>query len=186
MIASKVTFSRETQAALLNPALDFKKKRELRINRVKEFVREHPAGHKFRMMDLIAAAGYNPDNPGNYASGFGFITALNKRGIINIEKTKQYGKEVTIPGDENIVKEGRQTIAEIRAEEAAKEAKETETPVNEPDNSVELDKPEVVTFTRLEYQVVDVEEVRRIENLAREFSWNNDSDSLREFIKSLK
>lgn len=177
MIASRVTFSKETRLKLQNPALDYAKRRKLKIERVKEYIREQPAGTKFRMEDLIAAAGYNEDQ---YASGYGFITALNRSGILQIEKTSKYYKEVTIPGDANKVKEPKQTIEEIRAEET----KEEET-IDEPADKVR-DIVETPTFSRLEYVVVDTELIRQIENLAREFSWNNNSNDLREFIKSLK
>lgn len=178
MQASKVSFFSETKLALTNPILSKKKKRELRINRLKDYIRSQPVGTTFRMMDLMAAAGYDPANSGQYASGFGFLTALNKRGIIDIERTTSYQKLVTIPGDETTRKIS--DLPEVTTPEKDEEVVATSQEEDKPSEQREIH------FTRLEYQVVDVETVRMIENLAREFSWTHDSDSLREFIKSIK
>lgn len=175
MQASRVSFFAETRMKLDNPVLDFMKKRNLKIERVKEFIREQPAGTKLKFEDVIGAAGYMTNDTKSYGAGYAFVRGLWKSGIIEIEDTVKHLKLFTIPSD-----------AINKVEELP-----VETTPEPGDEVVVEDKQEEqeqahVTFTRLEYQVVDVEEVRRIENLAREFSWSNDSDSLREFIKSLK
>lgn len=101
MEASKVTFFRETQARMSSPVLDAKKKRKLKIERVKEYVRSKPAGTKFQYVDLIYAAGYNAAQEKQYNAGYAFIKGLDAKGIIKIEKTNKYRKEVTIPSDAN-------------------------------------------------------------------------------------
>lgn len=172
MQASKVTFAAETRMALNNPVLDRTKKRELRIKRLLEYIKTIPYEEKTKMSTLIAASGFNVEDNVEYSRGWTFVRRLNARGIIKLE---------SIPGSSfKYVSVGQDGPVEITKpkEEKPEEAKVEET--------TEEDKPKVAIFETMEYQVVDIELVRTIEKLARHFSWETNSDSLRDFVKSLK
>lgn len=165
MDASKVSFFSGTKEALNNPGLDFHKKRALKIERVKAYIRLKPAGHKFRMAELIAAAGYNPDDGNTYSAGYGFLKGIDGKEI-SIEKTPTYRKQVNILGDD--------TVKTTKpAETETPEVKTVQAPA----------KPEShISFSG----EVNVILVREVERLAKQFAWKNDSNDLREFVRSLK
>ncbi len=99
MEASKVTISQET---LNSNVLSRKKKRELRIESVKSFIRNTVAGEKMDMVALMAAAGYNPKR--QYQSGYQFITGLMKKRIVVKDDPKSINSTWSIPSDSRIIK----------------------------------------------------------------------------------
>lgn len=185
MDASRVTFFRETRQKLTSPVLDKTKRRALKIERIKEFIRSKPAGTKFRMEDLMYAAGYGSEN---YASGYAFITGLRKNGILDIEKTSKFKKTVTIPEDVKVKKLNEP----VEVPEAPEEAPvEPETLVNELDSPPTAPEPDWDALWAKEKranqpEIDELTLIRHIEMLAKEFSWKNDSNDLREFVRSLK
>lgn len=79
MIASKVSFSKETIAKLNERPLDRWAKGKVRAQRVQEYIRSKPAGALIPMDDLIAAAGYF-GGVKQRNTGYQFIYNLSKRG----------------------------------------------------------------------------------------------------------
>jgi len=171
---TNVRFFKETQAKLDSPALDYGKKRQLRTERVKDYIRERPVGTKFRMMELMAAAGFDPSVPGQYTTGFGFIKGLHDKDILEIEHTPSYHKTVTILGEATTVVPPRQTDMPLAEEDKP----EGEQPLE--------NKLKPVDIVQEQYRVVDVDVVRKIEAIAKQFAWETGSDSVREFVKWIK
>lgn len=171
MDVSRVTFFAQTKAALDNPGLSPEKKRALKIERVKTYIRSKPVGTKFKLSDLIAAAGYRIADKKSYQAGYAFVKALDGKEI-TIEQTPKFRKSVVVLKDESV----RTVVpAKPKADEAqgdAAEDKQTEKSTN--------------PFRPFLGVAVDVDFIRQVEVLAREFSWKNDSNDLREFIRSLK
>lgn len=159
MEASKVTLNQDMRNALNNPILDKKKKRELKIKRIKEYIMSKPNGTKMSMKDLMYEAGYDVDR--QYAVGWVFVNNLiKKRIIIATDIPKSMKKTFVVPG----------------------------TTIKEPDNPVESsntpeDDAMVVSDVseKKNYKLIEVVEAK-----AKQFAWENNSDSLREFIKFLK
>lgn len=149
MNASKVTISQETRARLDNPALSPTRKRALKAEMVKEYIRD-ANGKKKTKQQLIAAAGYSPVGKG-YTAGFAFITGLCKRGIISHNDTKSY-KKVWIVNEAPVSPSPKEVAEKIVSGKAIVELKE-----------FKMDK---ITLT----------------DMAKQFAWSNNSDSLREFI----
>lgn len=171
MIASNVKFTNETKLLLNSPALDESKRRQLRKNRIKEYIRSHPAGHLLRQYQLIEAAGYDVKKKNEFQNGYNLL----KRMIIDRELTeeKQAGtirRIYTIPEDAKLV-------------ESAPEKPAPESPTPEP-ISFKTDTPPPLTN--------DQNSANRavfalsVERKAKEFAWLKSSDSLREFIEYLK
>jgi hypothetical protein len=106
MEVTKLSISQETQNRLNNAGnLTFKRKRQIRTEGVLNLIRSKPAGHLFKQIELIQAAGYRVqkwDSKG-YASGYNFITNLIKKGIINkIEDGPSFTFAYCIPSDVKI------------------------------------------------------------------------------------
>ena len=104
MEASKVTISNETLEA---NNLSAARKRELKDESVKALVRNTPAGTGLTLMHLMAAAGYNPRNANDYASGAQFIKTAIKRGVIQRvdESETTFKKQYFVPEDAHTVQE---------------------------------------------------------------------------------
>lgn len=164
MDASKISFFSATKEALSNPGLDWDKKRALKIERVKTYIRSKPVGFKFKFADLISAAGYNPADRNAYAAGYAFVKALDGKEL-TIEKTPKFRKSVTILKDDSV-----RVLTPKREEQLTK---------GEGNKAAEDQAPNVVGAH-------DIALVRYVERLARDFSWRNDSNDLREFVRSLK
>lgn len=158
MDASKVTISQETREKLSRP-LSAKNKKALKIQLIKEYIRSKPIGTKFSMQELAAAAGYDKNRG---AVGWAFVNRLHKNGVIDIEGVTKYKKNVTIPKDSKATKELS----------ISKDDKKLDT-------SSSLTKREDKNVSNLAF-------ITEVEDKAREFSWKENSDSLREFIKFLK
>lgn len=159
MVASEVKITPETRAKLDNQALSPGKKRELRENLIKECIRS-AVGGMVTKQELVAAAGYNPDAKSrDYARGFGLINSMVKRGIICNDNANKFRKAWTVVEDVHIV---TPTPAEVAAELVVPQ-----------EIRVELQEFEALTSIELVA-------------MAKEFAWQKNSDSLREFIDYAK
>jgi hypothetical protein len=165
MQASKLSFFESTKFQLnSNPILKSKSaKSKLRRTRVIDFIKEYPVGSKFTKSDLIYAAGYTQQQ---YGQGFAFIQRMEKDGIIFIENTKKFKKEVNVLKDPR--QDGRTTVIAPPA---------TDEPVPTEDAPEDAED---------EVMAKDIDFIIKIEKIARTFAWKENSDSLREFVKSLK
>lgn len=153
MIASKVTISQETRAKLDNPVLTRKKKNKLREELVKDCIRAQRGGIATKQQ-LIAAAGFDPDARSNgYATGITLLHSMVRKGIISHENTKKFKKTWTVKEDVRVTPTPKQVAREIVKPEAVVELKE-----------FKMDKLTLV-------------------DMAKQFAWTNNSDSLRDFIK---
>ena len=102
MDVSKVTISQETKKKLAESMnLTMKRKGEIRLNGIKALIRSKPAGHKFRLVELINAAGYHHSGSGSrgYQAGSAYITYLVKHGKIIRHNKKGFKSEYAIPED---------------------------------------------------------------------------------------
>lgn len=170
MQASKISFFNETREKLNNPILDWKKKRELKIARVIEYIESKPTGTRFKLSDLGEAAGYRITEMKDRQAGYAFIKQLGNGGVLNIEKTGKWKKLVTVPDNRH------QPIPNV-----AHVSDLPDSTAPQPGDSLEvLGDAEDMEISR------DIAFIIRIEKAARQFSWKENSDSLREFVKSLK
>jgi len=153
MIPSRLILTPETRAKLSNPVLSAVKKRQLREEMIKDSIRSAVGGMRTKQ-ELIVAAGYSPDAKTNdYAKGHTLIGSMLRRGIISHNKTNAFKKIWTVHEDVRVTPSPKQVAAAIVVKEPVVALKEQE----------ELDKVKLV-------------------DMAKEFAWRENSDSLREFI----
>lgn len=177
MEASKVTISKEL---LWSPLLTKKKKYQLKTGAVKELIRSKPAGHKMNMTRLMIAAGY--DITRQYQSGYGFIKGLMEKKIIVKDQPKEIMSSWSIPGDvvvktpakpENL---GSGTVASEQRHIPLEITPKIEPIKNEGFKAIGVDPAKSnVLFPTTE-----------IIARAKQFAWERNSDSLRDFIASLQ
>lgn len=162
MIASKVIITAETRARLDNPILTPAKRRSLREEMIKERIRSATGGAATKQ-ELIAAAGLNPDaRSTEYAKGIATINSMVKRGIISHDDSNRFRKIWTVMEDVHT-----RPLVTPTPEELASEL------VIPKELKVELKEFEALTSV----QLVD---------MAKEFAWQRNSDSLREFVEYAK
>jgi hypothetical protein len=167
MQASKVIISQETREKLNNQALSPLKKRELREQMVIAAIRKAVGGTRTKQ-ELIAAAGYNPAGTSpDYARGLGFLTGMVNRGLITHNDTNTFKKNWTVLADVKTTKakdpEIMPTAVEIAKAIVAPEEEKAPEVVVELKEKTHVNKGTLI-------------------NLAKEFAWKHNSDSLREFI----
>lgn len=163
MNASRVIITQETRERLNNEALSPMKKRELREQMVIESIRKAVGGTRTKQ-ELIAAAGYNPlGSTPDYASGLQLITSMIKRGLITHNATSTFKKNWTVIGDVKV-----KPIVTPTPEAVAQE--------------IVAPTPELTVEEKPKAQV----NKGTLLNLAKEFAWEKNSDSLREFIDFAK
>lgn len=153
MIASKISFSRETQEKLNYRPLSPKHKSLLRRERVKEYIRSVPNGEA-RRSDLIYAAGYDASKNGSYKSGYVFIRALEKKGIIASEEGppgKKLLRKWSIPSDAMVKTKPQPNVMNV-----------------------------VPPRPKESWHWSELEES------AKQFAWETGSDSLREYVKTMR
>lgn len=144
------------------------------------------------MSDLISAAGYDVSDPIKYSSGWSRVKQFVKEGHIILEDIPGSSmKYASIPqdGEPTIVKHKDAVhMSHCYQGEYSDSCKygEADCPAKTKEETKSEDKQPEVHMFQLGYQVVDVETVRMIESLASKFAWDTNSDSLREFVKSLK
>lgn len=165
MDASKVTIGTETRLAMMNnPLLTSRKaKSKFRQQRLLDYIRSKPAGTTFGMNELIAVAGYTEKQ---YATGWAWVNRLARDKIIWIEKNNKFKKLVTIPSDSHLLNEPEQPNAS---------AEEPEVP-----------QPEAEKPTGLVGNVTVLYTVEDIVHNAKQFAWEHNSDSLRDYVASLQ
>lgn len=152
MQASRVTVSLETRAKMANPVLDNNKRRKLRMQLVKEAIIGRKSG-KFSKQELIAVAGYDP-TPGqsDYWKGAALLRTMLNRRAISHDKT---GRRIKVWKVTNAPKP---VVQEPLAETVM---------------------PKEIVVALQDYK--QVEKVALLD-MAKEFAWKENSDSLREFI----
>lgn len=170
MQASRVTISPKTLE--LN-GLSRKRKSQLRTESVKEFLRSKPAGTTVTISHLMSAAGYNPRT--SYGVGWAFIGRLLRDKVIVCDDplSKKFEKSYSIPGDTHTVKPANWKPSDNPPYGVPKEA--TEKP-----QTFETEKPGLVGTVQTLYTVENI-----VQN-AKQFAWERNSDSLRDFIASMQ
>lgn len=171
MQASKLTLSPEMLEAINKPGLTRKQKTKLRVNAIKDFIRSQPVGTPLSVKEIVEAGGYQ-----SYGSGSVAVSKFIKKGFISRHKSSESYKSVwSIPGDANVVvpplpKEDWHTPENV--ERKIDELPEVETPILGDAEDMELGR--------------DMAFIIRVQKAAMTFAWKDNSDSLREFVKSLK
>jgi hypothetical protein len=154
MLASKVTITPETRAKLDAPALSPSKWRQLREELIKDCIRNRSGGAATKQ-ELVAAAGLNPEATSTeYAKGIHLLKRMVERGIISHNNTNQYRKSWTVIEDVKVKPSPKQVASEVVI-------------------------PEEVTVELKEYNHLTS---MKLVEMAKEFAWRTNSDSLREFI----
>lgn len=165
MQASRVVISRETRNEMANNPLfkSRKAKSRFRAQKIIEYINSKPSGTKFGISELIAVAGYTESQ---YATGWAFVKRLQKSGILWIEKTNHFKKDVFV----------------MKNADGSKVAKTKEMATDVISNAGTSSSIEIAPTVELPKEV-DFRE--KVKTLAKDFSWNNNSDSLREFVNTL-
>lgn len=155
MIASKLVISPETREKLNNPVLSPMKKRQLREQFIIESIRKAVGGTRTKQ-ELIVAAGFSHDATTNsYAAGHTLINSMIKRGLITHNDTKSFKKNWTVLADVKVTPSPKTVAKEV---------------VGTPQSTqVELKEKAPVSAVELV-------------QLAKDFAWENNTDSLRDFI----
>lgn len=176
MEASKVSFTRHTRELLNARPMSRTARSKLRVQRVKEYIRELPFG-ECQKADLIAAAGYDTRVQQQYANGWAFIQRLIRTKVIQATEgsnpKNSYVKKWVVLGDVTVTKTAKQfnEDGDIPGIELKGVNSITVHDVNvEPENEVPTPGPV------REPVLVDL-----IQS-AKDFAWNTNSDSLREFV----
>lgn len=163
MQASKVKFSQETKAALNARPLSKAAKAKLRRERVKDYIRSQPAGAIIKQTELAAAAGYDQSQ----GHGWAFVNRMIKNGHITKDTSEgAHRPSWTVKGDARVVRQK----AEVKV----------------PDQPMPTPEP----TQHFRFEATSTSEFAEAANgwtkqLAKEFAWQYNSDSLREFIKWL-
>lgn len=153
MNASKVTITAETRAKLDNQALSPARKRELRECMIKERIRNATNGACTKQ-ELVAASGLNPDAKSvEYARGVAMINSMVRRGVISHDNSNKFRKYWTVKEDAR-VKPTPEQVAQA------------------------LIVPKEVVVLLNEFKMDKIALV----DMAKQFAWTKNSDSLREFI----
>lgn len=182
MIASKVSFSQHTKELLNARPLSRTAKAKLRRQRVVEYIRELPFG-ECQKSDLITAAGWDISVQPQYANGWAFIERLKKHKVIRMS-------EGTNPRNSHVKK--WEVVGDVKVTKPAVEPRKTfEEIVNKPIFSA------APVEQRIDFKLktdatspdIKIEEMTVTDDLleqAKNFAWNTNSDSLREFLAWLK
>lgn len=178
MQASKVTLSRETRAEIAsNPLLHSRKaKSRFRAQKIIDYINSKPSGHKFGTVELISVAGYTDDQ---YASGYAFVKRLQKDGILWIEKNNKFKKGFVVCKNADGSKLNTVKVSEPKKHEIPEETVEK---VSDEDKIVEEKAKQAEMCMISERNESFRNEVK---SLAKDFAWDHNSDSLREFINKL-
>lgn len=167
MEASRVTISPETlqtQRDSVNSIVGYRKRKTiLKDESIKTLVRNTPAGKGLTASKLMSVAGYDPTNTNSYQAGMQYILGAIRRGVIvRVDPSeKTFKKQYFVPDDVHTVNKQRPRA------KATDEEKKLEIPGETLAISTEV--------------VVDV-----IVAKAKQFAWEHNSDSLREFIATLQ
>ena len=130
------------------------RKRELREEMIKDRIRNTVDGACTKQ-ELVASAGLNPDARSNeYAKGVAMINSMVKRRIISFLPTTQFRKTWSVVTDVKVTPSPKEMAASVM--------------------------PKDIMVALQEYPTV---EKMKLVDMAKEFAWQNNSDSLREFIQ---
>lgn len=163
---SKLTISPETRTQLNNPALSQAKRRELREQKVKESIRTSIGGRRTKQ-ELVVAAGYDSNTKSSgYANGLGLVNSMIKRGIISHNNTNQFRKVWEI-------------CAEVKPRVTPSPTKIAHSIFGKKEEPVEA---EIVVELK---EQLTLDKVKLID-MAKDFAWRENSDSLREFIAHME
>ncbi len=172
--------------------LEYKERKHNRIVRVCKYIQENEG--KMLSYGQLGRAATGSET---VSASFSFVKSLVDRNIIGQQKFDP-SREDRFASFSYFVKDKSWLDKEVIESPLVEKVDEPEkssgeiTAAQDVDDSIKdltSSKIEVapeVRLTRLDYGVVSIDEIKRIESLAREFSWTNNSDSVREFIKSLK
>jgi hypothetical protein len=205
MMASKVSFSAHTKEMLNARPLSRKHKAGLRRQRIVEFIRELPYG-ECKKSDLIEAAGWDISVKQQYANGWSFIERLRKYKVIQMSEgsnpKNSYIKKWVVMGDVHIVRPAHADIGPGYTHSEGDNCLNKPTKRTIINNHGDMMYPEgdgeisikedgyLPPRTALQLEpVIPVEEEPKPINLleaAKEFAWNTNSDSLREFVAWVK
>lgn len=171
MIASKLIISTETRKRLSNPVLSPMKKRQLREDMIIECIRK-AAGEAITKQQLMVAAGYDSKyGTSGYSQGFTLISSMINRGIISHNGTKSFKKVWTCNADVK-VKKPATPVAEAPKADTKMES---------------LDASATIMQNGLDQYKKSGEVVKKyISDRAKDFVWEKNSDSLREFLKYIE
>lgn len=163
MLASKVTISQETRARLDNPTLTESKRHKLRQELIKDTIRR-ANGRRLSKQQLIAAAGLDPRTETNdYKRGMALVRSMIRKRQIIQKSGNRLGGGWKVVGDKS-----KQTNVNVRPT---------------PQDMAESVMPKSVAVELQDYKVVDK---LTLLNMAKEFAWKENSDSLREFINYIE
>lgn len=174
MEVSRVSITQETRDKLAR-AMSPRHRLKIREQLMKDHIAAQVAGKKIRPFDLIRAAGFDTKDKNEYAKGWYMV----KRLVARKEIMQQSFPHSTLH------------IYSLPAKKVStKPVEKAEEPVKE-DNHVDSEgrkmKMEPVFDMHLT-EIAQLEEVSAgwVIQQAKEFAWQYDSDSLREFIKLLE
>lgn len=166
MEVSKLSFTQHTRDLLNARPLSRTAKGKLRKQRIIEYIRELPFG-ECQKADLITAGGWDISNQPQYSSGWTFLKGLEKKKVIKMS-------DGTNPKNFNVKK--WEVVADIKTIKPRSTFQEI------------LDKPMFPDVPKLEPVIMPEKEVPSGDLLeqAKNFAWNTNSDSLREFVAWIK
>lgn len=186
MIASKVTITKETRAKLDNPILTKEKKNKLRQEMIKDFIRNAESGLATKQ-ELVAAAGYNPDGTTQeYAQGLGMVNRMVRHNVISHNPTVERKKTWVVNEDVHTAPTIKPALPEMAAEIVA-EAEAASKPVEDVVEEPVVVEPVTEIPQAPQGAIVELKEFptltsMKLVDMAKEFAWRNNSDSLRDFI----
>lgn len=182
MIASKVSFSQHTKELLNARPLSRTAKSKLRRQRIVEYIRELPFGECQRH-ELITAGGWNISDQSQYSSGWSFIKGLQNKNVIRMSDgtnpRNTYVKKWEVVADTRVTKPADHTVTNDHGK-MTYPAGDGETTLGVRTDGALPPRPPMPMLEPVITQPDDLLEQ------AKNFAWNTNSDSLREFVAWLK
>ena len=185
MEVSRVSFTQQTRQAMSNPNLSRKKKLKLRQQLVFEYIRSKPAGTPLTIIELARAGGWKPG-----AGGWnGINNMIKNKLLVKSDAPGERGSIWTISADARVVNPGfakvttnPETVNEVRNESGKPECRCSVFPFT-PHSHLTTDK--VSENIRPDVKQPFVYTKGYFTDKAKQFAWEHNSDSLREFISTL-
>jgi hypothetical protein len=180
MIASKVGFTQHTRELLNARPLSRTDKSRIRKQRIIEYIREVKYG-ECQKSDLIAAAGWDISNGQQYSNGWSFVDRLIKNKVIQMSdgsnSRNTYIKKWVVLADVHTVKveNGKMTVP-------PQDGETTLGPVEIKKDGFVSPRPPL----QLEPVIPADDATIDLVSAAKDFAWNTNSDSLREFVAWVK
>lgn len=187
MIASKVSFSQHTKELLNARPLSRTAKSKLRRQRIVEYIRELPFGECQRH-ELITAGGWNISDQSQYSSGWSFIKGLQNKNVIRMSDgtnpRNTYVKKWEVVADTRVTKPADHTVTNDHGTMTFPAADGVKT--LEPTVAQRIDFKLETDATSPDIKIKEVTLPDDLLELAKNFAWNTNSDSLREFVVWVK